>query len=87
MSENPTLLRAFLSANIQGTTGTRPITPAFRLSKTAYHFTVSQKKGHDLCDIVREIGEARGLRVTFECGTGSDYTNNFYIKSVTWTPK
>ena len=87
MSENPALLRAFLSANSQGTSGTRPITPAFRLSKTAYHFTVSQKKGHDLCDIVREIGETRGLRVTFECGIGSDYTNNFYIKSVTWTPK
>jgi hypothetical protein len=86
-SENPDLLRAFLLDNIRGPSGSCPITPAFRLSKTAYHFTGSQSKGHDLRRIVKEIGDARGLRVSFDCGTGSDYTHNFYVKSFTWAPK
>lgn len=82
---NPALMREFLLANIQGTSGTRDIKPAFPLNKTSYHYTGSQKKNNDFCAMVRDIGTARGLKVTFDCGTGPDYDGHFYVKKVTWT--
>jgi hypothetical protein len=79
------LLRQFLATFVvTGATGEQKWTPALCIPKAicAGMPTNSQKK--TIAAILKPIGDVKGVRLTGEAGTGSDYENNLYLKRIAW---
>jgi hypothetical protein len=83
VSDSPAAFRMLLLQHVHGVTGSIPIMGSnLRLNKVAYGWAGGQKK--TLAPLLMEVGEAKGLRLSVEFGTGADYTTNMYIKSISW---
>jgi hypothetical protein len=83
VSDSPAAFRMLLLQHVHGVTGSIPILGAkLRLNKAAYGWLGGQKK--TLGPLLKEIGDAKGIRLAVDFGTGPDYDNYMYLKAISW---